>query len=178
MPDDLMEAVHKAVIEHGYKDLSIAKIADKYSKGKSNIYHHYEGKEDLMLAFLDHLNDCMEQQLCLKDDSPREELDEIVDKMLGLENREALEFRKAMLEMKSEAPYNEKFAEKIEKIDNKTKDIIKQKIDDMNVEASSEKAELILSAIEGTVDRKLTIQNKKELQNDKELIKKIIDLEI
>ena len=173
-----MEAVHEAVVEHGYKDLSIAKIADKYSKGKSNIYHHYEGKEDLMLAFLNDLNDCMEQQLCLKDASPREELDEILDKMLGLENREAWEFRKAMLEMKSEAPYNKKFAAKIEQIDNKTKDIIKHKIEDMNVENSSEKAELMLSAIEGAVDRRLTIKDKKRLENDKKLIKKIIDLEI
>lgn len=178
MSEDLMQAVHEAVIEHGYKDLSISKIGEKYSKGKSNIYHHYDGKEDLMLAFLDHLKDCLDQEMCMEDGSAEEELDKVLDRMLGLENEEAWEFRKAMLEMKSEAPINQKFANKITQIDNEMQGIIEEKLSSMGVEQAAKKSDLMLSVIEGVVDRKLTMQEKEGLLQQKEYIKKIIDFEL
>jgi len=177
MAEDLMEAVHEAVVEHGYKDLSISKIAENYSKGKSNIYHHYDRKEDLMLSFLDHLKNCMEKEICMKNGSPEEELDEMLEKMLGI-GRENWEFRKAVLEMKSEAPFNDRFSEKITEIDNRMIEKLAKKLEELDARNAEEKAELMLSAVEGTVDRKLTRQEREGLEEQKEKIKKIKDIQL
>ncbi len=46
------ETVHKAFIEllfeRGYADISIAEIAERANVGRSTLYEHFEGKEDLL----------------------------------------------------------------------------------------------------------------------------------
>ena len=43
-----------ALEKHGYSELSMQKIADEFDKSKSLLYHHYDGKEEILLDFLDH----------------------------------------------------------------------------------------------------------------------------
>lgn len=51
---EIMEATHSALKKHGYTDLSIQKIADEFKKSKSLLYHHYDGKDDLLLDFMEY----------------------------------------------------------------------------------------------------------------------------
>lgn len=49
----IMWATFQALQEHGYAGLSIQRIADESELSKSTFYHHFEGKEDLLLSFVD-----------------------------------------------------------------------------------------------------------------------------
>ena len=53
--DAVMRATFRALCAHGYADLSMRNIADEFEKSKSLLYYHYDTKEQLMLAFLDHV---------------------------------------------------------------------------------------------------------------------------
>ncbi|MFW6385027.1 MAG: TetR/AcrR family transcriptional regulator [Halodesulfurarchaeum sp.] len=48
----IMAATYVAISKHGYSELSMQKIADEFEKSKSLLYHHYDGKDDLLLDFL------------------------------------------------------------------------------------------------------------------------------
>ncbi|MBX0323809.1 TetR/AcrR family transcriptional regulator [Halomicroarcula sp. F13] len=56
-PEDSHEAIMRATFcalqEHGYAGLSIQRIADEADLSKSTFYHHFDGKEDLLLSFLE-----------------------------------------------------------------------------------------------------------------------------
>ncbi|AKH97378.1 TetR/AcrR family transcriptional regulator [Halanaeroarchaeum sulfurireducens] len=54
---EILKATYAAIDEHGYADLSMQNIADEFSKSKSLLYHHYDGKDDLLLDFLRFLQD-------------------------------------------------------------------------------------------------------------------------
>lgn len=49
----IMRATFRALQKHGYAGLSIQRIADETDLSKSTFYHHYEGKDDLLLSFLE-----------------------------------------------------------------------------------------------------------------------------
>jgi len=48
-----MHATHTVLGTHGYAGLSIGRIAEEAELSKSSVYHFYDGKEDLLIAFLD-----------------------------------------------------------------------------------------------------------------------------
>lgn len=56
-PEDTRERIMQATFEtvqaHGFAGLSIGRIADRADLSKSSVYHFYDGKDDLLLAFLD-----------------------------------------------------------------------------------------------------------------------------
>ncbi|EMA00944.1 transcriptional regulator, TetR family [Haloarcula vallismortis] len=47
----IMRATFRALREYGYAGLSIQRIADEADLSKSTFYHHFDGKEDLLLSF-------------------------------------------------------------------------------------------------------------------------------
>ena len=58
----IMEATYHALVEHGYAGLSIQRIADEFDKSKSLLYHHYEGKDDLLVDFLKFYLDYLQRE--------------------------------------------------------------------------------------------------------------------
>lgn len=56
-PEDTEERIMRAAYEvlgrHGYAGLSIGRIAEEADLSKSSVYHFYDDKEDLLVAFLD-----------------------------------------------------------------------------------------------------------------------------
>jgi AcrR family transcriptional regulator len=52
--EEIIEATCKALEKHGYSDLSVQKIADEFNKSKSLLYHHYDGKDEILLDFMEH----------------------------------------------------------------------------------------------------------------------------
>ena len=53
--DEIMDGVYSALRAHGYADLTMQDIADECSKSKSLLHYHYDTKEGLLVAFLDHV---------------------------------------------------------------------------------------------------------------------------
>jgi len=49
----IMRATYRALLAHGYADLTIQHIGDEFEKSKSLLYHHYDGKDELLLDFLE-----------------------------------------------------------------------------------------------------------------------------
>lgn len=49
----IMHAAYEVLGRHGYAGLSIGRIADEAGLSKSSVYHFYDDKEDLLVAFLD-----------------------------------------------------------------------------------------------------------------------------
>jgi AcrR family transcriptional regulator len=172
---EIMEATYSALCEHGYAELSIQKIADKSDKGKSAIYYHYTDKEELMLAFIDYMIEQMEEKhRKLEKLEPEKQLDETLEMALGMKDDDMWEFRKAMIEMQAQAPKNEDFRKKFRKTDSMMVENIAQMLEDLEAEKPGEKAEIIVSCIEGSVTRKLSTGKRSELEDLKQDIKNII----
>lgn len=172
---EIMEATYVALCENGYADLSIQKIADEFSKGKSLIYYHYEDKEELILSFIDYMQKALEASHIEIMELPEDErLDRFLDMTLGLEDERRWNFQSSLLELRAQADHNEKIAEKFSEMDElaleQLEDILESRgLDDL------QKAEVILSAIDGTVGRKVATDDREGLSQMKENIKDTID---
>ena len=116
-----MAATYRALCTHGYADLTMQDIADRTDKSKAALHYHYDSKRDLLLAFLDHLNEAFTDRV--RDpagETPRERLVSVIDRVLSppepdADAREA--FGTAMLELKAQAPYDEGVRERLQEID-------------------------------------------------------------
>lgn len=173
MEDDsenqIMEATYRAFCRHGYANLSIQRIADEFEKGKSLIYYHFDDKEDLMLSFLDYM---MEKAKLEKEDgSPAEQIDSILEKVLGIEDEEQWRFQKAFQEFRVQAQHNVEFQKKFREAD----EVFLDKVTDIMSEAGSEDpevaAEIFLSVIEGSISRKVSTGDREGLEKLKGNIK-------
>ncbi len=174
-----MDATYVALCKHGYADLSIQKIADESEKGKSLIYYHYEDKEDLMLAFLDHMEDHIRNNHKeLEGTVPEERLDQFLNMSLGVEDEEKWEFHKAFLEIRSQAPKNQKFTKKFRKIDALVIDNMAEMLDSLEIEEPKKVAEILASCIEGAVMRKVSTDDREGLKKLKNSIKGIVEQHI
>ena len=49
--EEIFRATYVAHIEHGFTDLSIQQIADEATLSKSTIYHHFDGKQHLLMEY-------------------------------------------------------------------------------------------------------------------------------
>lgn len=111
-PDDteaaLMAATYRALRDHGYADLTIQKIGDEFEKSTSLLYHHYDGKDELLVAFLDFLLDRFEDEVPFEDVcDPWTELQQVLDHALAPTvepDREALS--SAMIELRAQAAHD------------------------------------------------------------------------
>jgi len=76
----ILEAAFRALCEHGYADLTIQRIGDEFDKSPSLVYHHYDGKDELLIDLLGFLLDDFEASVSAEefDLSPRERLDAYV----------------------------------------------------------------------------------------------------
>ena len=86
-PADTREAIlgaaFSALCEHGYADLTIKRIGEAFEKSPSLVYHHYDGKDELLLDLLEFLLDGFETAVSTDafDLPPRGRLDAYVAAM-------------------------------------------------------------------------------------------------
>src|SRR6056297_1500187 len=69
----IMEATYEALVEYGYADLTIQRIADEFDKSKSLLYHHHDGKDDLLVDFLGVVLDYFEEGVALREEARADE---------------------------------------------------------------------------------------------------------
>lgn len=116
---EIMDAVDEALRKHGYAELTMQDIADESSKSKSLLHYHYDTKEDLLVAFLDHILAEYEHRMECRADAPPE--DRIVEFLARFvftpddDDREA--FHLALLEMRSQGPFNDRIREQLDRSD-------------------------------------------------------------
>jgi AcrR family transcriptional regulator len=108
----IMGATYRALCEHGYAHLTMQDIADEFDKSRSLLHYHYDTKDDLMLAFLDHLIGWIGDRLAESDtEEPLERLEEYVDRFVIGED--GGEFALALLELRLQAVHNDAYREKL-----------------------------------------------------------------
>lgn len=119
--DDIVGATYCALCERGYADLTMRHIAEEAECSKASLHYHYDSKQGLMLAFLDHLYEHFTDRVGGYDEStadPDARLREFLDDVLHPPNEDNVrEFRTALLEIKAQSPYEEAFRERIAAFD-------------------------------------------------------------
>ncbi|EMA41339.1 TetR family transcriptional regulator [Halococcus morrhuae DSM 1307] len=107
----IMEATYRALCTHGAADLSVQAIADEFDKSKSLIFYHYDSREDLLSSFLAYLLENFKNRVAASEiTDPVTQLDGLIDSLLyGPDDNES--FQIAMLELRSQAPFNEAYRE-------------------------------------------------------------------
>jgi Transcriptional regulator len=57
----IMMATFSALRKHGYPGISIQRIADESELTKSTFYHHFDGKDDILLSFVQYMREYFER---------------------------------------------------------------------------------------------------------------------
>jgi AcrR family transcriptional regulator len=135
--EDIMGATFRALCDHGYAELTMRDIAEESDRSKAALHYHYDDKEGLMLAFLDHLYERFHDRVGgyatgeadrIDDadgsgapnaiDDPDAQLRAFVAAVLSPPHADdRREFRTALLEIKAQAPYQPAFQERIARFD-------------------------------------------------------------
>lgn len=117
----IMTATYRAVCRHGFADLTMQDIAEEFEKSKSLLHYHYETKEDLLVAFLEHLVDEFEgkiDELRDTDDPPDVQLKEYIDWFtVDPDDPERTSLHLALLELRSQAQRKPRFREPFRRSD-------------------------------------------------------------
>lgn len=112
----LMKGTLQALREHGYADLTIQQIGEACDKSPSLLYHHYDSKDDLILAFLEQSLDRFEEGSTPQEfDDAREHLQAVFDTVFsdgGPGNDEDDEsLMGALLELRMQAAHDQAYRE-------------------------------------------------------------------
>ena len=162
----IMTATYEALCEHGYTDLTAQDIADRTDKSKSLLFYHYDSKEDLVADFLVYLRERFDERIeAARDRSPSMRLATFVDWYLygSPDDDERQSFHTAMLELRTQAPYNDQYRTQLRNVDDHLRDTLEGILRD-GVEAGEfadhdpeETAALLIAAIDGARARQLTL---------------------
>jgi len=110
--EEIMQATYRALREHGYADLTVSRIAAQFPKSKSLLYHHYDGKDELLLDFLDFMLEGAKATVPDPDDDPSGYLDATLDYVLDPDPpSEYLAFESAMVELRAQGATDERYRE-------------------------------------------------------------------
>lgn len=161
---EIMRATYRALIEQGYSDLTIQGIADEFSKSKSLLYYHYDGKDDLLASFLGYATDRFRREIEVEIDEPEAQLRALVDRLVP-ESLDEDEYRVqvALLELRGETPHNERFREQYAVVDDTLKsviaDVLRRGIESGAFDADADpdaEAEILVSILTGVRSRRLS----------------------
>lgn len=127
--EEIMRATYRALRNHGYADLTIKRIAEEYGKSTAAVHYHYDTKDDLLVAFLDFvLSQFRDTVHEVETTDPEERLNLLLDQLL-VEVADHRDLLVAMLEMRSQVPYNEAFRERFRKNDEYVQYMLRTVID-------------------------------------------------
>jgi len=106
--EEILAATYRTLVEYGYAELTIQRIGESFGKSPSLVYHHYEGKDDLVLACLEFMLDAFEESVLEEEiDEPREHVAEFVGWVLDDRgSTERLEFVSLLTELRSQATHD------------------------------------------------------------------------
>ena len=162
---EIMDGVYGALRAHGYADLTMQDIADECSKSKSLLHYHYDTKEALLVAFLDHVITDSEARIAAHaSEPPAERLAGFIGWFVfepGAVDREA--FHIALLELRTQGPFNEPIREQLARSDRLLRgtvvDILESGIEagafrDVDAE---ETAALLVATLDGARTRQITL---------------------
>lgn len=107
----IMYATYHALCEHGYANLTMQKIGDEFSKSKSLVYHLYDGKDELLLDFLEFMLDRFEADVVGNEpDDAAQCLETVLDHLLpDSVDPDRASFRRALIELRAQAAHDQDY---------------------------------------------------------------------
>jgi AcrR family transcriptional regulator len=117
--EEILGAAYRALCRHGYAPLTIQKIGAELDKSTSLVYHHYDGKDELLLACLEFMLDQYETAFTeTEPDDPKAALEAALDEYLTPEMPdERADFVGALVELRGQAPHDERYREQFTRSD-------------------------------------------------------------
>jgi len=108
---EILKATYAALREHGYADLTIERIGEHFPKSTSLVYHHYEGKDELLVDFLGYLLDDARESLGGDPETDAyDRLQAVFDLVFSLsEDPEAVAFHRAMVGLRAQGTTNPEY---------------------------------------------------------------------
>lgn len=162
--EEIMKATFEALCEHGYANLTIDRIDEAFPKSKSLVYHHYDGKDDLLLDFLEFMLDNFESDVPGDDyEDAAAHLRAVLDRALPdeLDDGRAA-FTTALIELRAQAAhdpaYNQHFTTSTRFFHERLASIVERGIDEgvfRDVDADRVAA-LLLTSIDGAMFQRVT----------------------
>lgn len=160
---EIIDATNRVLCEHGYAGLTIKKIADESSMTTAAIHYHFDTKAELLNAYLDDLVEQFKSNITSEATDPRDRLTALLDTVFTSSNPDADGFPVAIMELKSQAPFQELFRERFLDLDNMMRgvitDIVADGIDEghFNEIDPNEVARLVTTMINGAHARKVAL---------------------
>jgi len=160
---DIIDATNRVLCEHGYAGLTMQKIADESAMTTAAIHYHFDTKAELLNAFLDDLIERFKAELASEATDPRERLTAFLDAAFTPTNPDADGFPVAIMELKSQAPFQELFRERFLDLDDVMREVVAEivtdGIDDGHFEETDpdEVARLVTTSINGAHARKVAL---------------------
>lgn len=116
---ELMAATYAALQNHGYADLTMQRIGEEFPKSKSLVYQHYDGKDDLLVAFLEHMLDALRDDLRTDERlDPPARLRGILDRLLPQSvPEETASFHRALTALRGQATHDSAFRSRFTETD-------------------------------------------------------------
>lgn len=110
--EEVAHAVQRALVEHGYEGLTTAKIAAEYEHSESGLYYHFDSKDGMVAAFLEHLRGHLGETLVDREtDGPADELRTACEIVFVGPDEAGAGVHVAIMELLSHAPHNETLRE-------------------------------------------------------------------
>ena len=158
--EQMMEATYRALCEHGYADLTMQRIADESSVSKATFHYHFDTKEELLNAFLDHLLAQFEERLACEASDPRERLDAFLEAVFApAEDSSPI----ALMELKAQSPYHDTYRERFVEMDDRLREVVASAVRD-GIESGQfddadpkEVAQFVVTAINGAHVREVAL---------------------
>ena len=120
----ILGAAFRALCEHGYADLTISRIGEEFDKSPSLVYHHYEGKDDLLVDLLEYLLDGFEASTSAGefDMTPHERLDAYLAATTAPESVDGeyapdAQFLSVLVELRAQAATDDAYRDHFERSD-------------------------------------------------------------
>lgn len=115
----IMDATYRALLDTGYADLTMSDIASLSETSTSLLHYHFNTKEDLLVAFLDHIIERLVEDFEEADElEPTERLHWILEHyVIDPDETERESFFIALGELRGAAPYNERYQARFERAD-------------------------------------------------------------
>lgn len=184
--EEILAAAYRALCRHGYAELTIERIGEEFEKSVSLIYHHYDGKDELLLACLDFMLERHETDTESEPGSnPQAELETLCE-MLALADAPAehRRFHRALAELRGQAPHNPAFREHFTRSDAFFRDRLVEIMDagiedgtfrDVDAERT---AEMVLTIVSGAFFRYATSDSDAWLSAVREELRAYLDVRL
>ncbi|WP_323676157.1 TetR/AcrR family transcriptional regulator [Halorubellus sp. PRR65] len=114
--DEIMTATGRALYEHGYANLTIQRIAEESSLSTAAIHYHFDTKEALLNAYLDHLVGAFRARIDVDTDDPRDRLSAFLDAVFDPAGDD-VGFAVALMNLKAQAPFSDAYHERFVELD-------------------------------------------------------------